>query len=110
MDMAINPAGDFDIDSGKPYEIEGTEEIMQRIYICLTAHRGNFIYDRELGGELYKIEVSENGAENILEVQAREAIKCIPNAEICEIHIVNGIVYALVSVDGWIRNIAIRRN
>ena len=84
MDTAINPGGDFDTDIiGRPYTIDGTDVILQKIYICLSGHRGGFIYDRELGGELYKIVLSDDNAEELLEIRAREAVKDIREAEVC---------------------------
>ena len=111
MDMAINSGGDFDKDIfGRPYEVDGEEELIQKIYICLSARKGEFIYDRELGGELYKIEISGAGAEKILEAQAREAVKCVPGAEVQEISIDGSMIYALVYTDEGVHNIAVRRS
>lgn len=106
MDMAINPKGDFDTEiTGRPYTIDGTEELLQKIYICLSGHCGKFIYDREIGSELYKTELSEDN----LEMKAREAVKDIKEAEICGMQISNGTVYAFVDIDNKIYNIALRR-
>ncbi len=109
MDTAINPGGDFDTDIiGRPYTIDGTDVLLQKIYICLSGHRGGFIYDRELGGELYKIVLSDDNAEELLEIRAREAVKDIREAEVCGVRIRDGAAYVFVNIDDRIYNIALR--
>ena len=55
MDTAISN-GDFMLDSnGIPISIYGIQEILQRVLIRLTVRKGSFIYDTNLGSDLYKL-------------------------------------------------------
>ena len=55
MDTAISN-GDFMLDSnGIPISIYGIQEILQRALIRLTVRKGSFIYDTNLGSDLYKL-------------------------------------------------------
>ena len=50
MDMKLGLHGDMEINSlGLPFHIAGFEELVQRIYVLLSAKKGGFIYNRELG-------------------------------------------------------------
>ncbi len=110
MDMSLNINGDFNTDGfGRPYEIDGTDEILQKIYISLSGRRGKFIYDRELGGELYKTELTDGYAEELLEAAAREAVQDIAGAEICGVRIRHSVAYAYAEIDGKMYEIELRR-
>lgn len=55
MDTAISN-GDFMLDSnGIPISIYGIQEILQRALIRLTVRKGSFIYDTNLGSDLYEL-------------------------------------------------------
>ncbi len=59
--------GDIAVDSGGRYvHIIDDEELLQQAYISVAAKLGNFVYNRELGSELYKGNINdENYAEKI---------------------------------------------
>lgn len=110
MDMSLNVSGDFDTDIlGRPYEIDGTEEILQKVYISLSAHGECFIYDRDLGGQLYKTDISSENAEKMLYARAKDLTENITGAEICGIEIRNGDTYAVVCIEGKNYDVALRR-
>ncbi len=48
--------GDYTLSpSGHIERVEGVEEKKQRIYIRLSVRKGSFLYDENLGSELYKL-------------------------------------------------------
>ncbi|HIS69193.1 MAG TPA: histidine kinase [Candidatus Gallacutalibacter stercoravium] len=73
MDVAL-VQGDIARDErGLPYLLQGDQELLQRAYIRLQGHRGQFVYDRELGSDLYLIS-AENGADQQAIILARQAL------------------------------------
>ncbi len=52
MDTAISNGDFLTSSSGLPVQIDGVNEILQRALIRLTAKKGEFIYDRDLGSKL----------------------------------------------------------
>jgi len=54
-------------------EASGPEALLQQALIRLKAHKGSFPLDRELGSELFKLDVERSSAEEI-EPLIREAI------------------------------------
>lgn len=80
MDTAISD-GDFMLDSnGIPISIYGIQEILQRALIRLTVRKGSFIYDTNLGSDLYKIKktASTNIKSRALSM-VKEALKPMSN-------------------------------
>lgn len=59
MDTAVSN-GDFVCDSRKnPIEVNGYEELLQRILIRLGVKKGSFIYDKDLGSRLYTLKSTD---------------------------------------------------
>ena len=77
MDTALNISGDI-----SPYTISETDELKQRLYIALSAKKGGFIYDRELGSDIFAVDLSEPDCINKIEVFASKALSDISNAEV----------------------------
>ena len=80
MDTAISN-GDFMLDSnGIPISIYGIQEILQRALIRLTVRKGSFIYDTNLGSDLYKLKktASTNIKSRALSM-VKEALKPMSN-------------------------------
>ena len=48
----------------------------------LSAHRGEFIYDRELGSGIHLIDKNQENAAGLVEISAREALKEFPFCEV----------------------------
>lgn len=74
MDTAICN-GDFIRDSkGRPIELTGYDELLQRVLIRLTIKKGSFVYDKSLGSRLYTLKSTDgNLKENALAL-IREAL------------------------------------
>lgn len=105
MDTAINISGDFDKDEDDNiFFISDTEEIKQKLYIMLSMKKGNFIYDRELGSELYKVINNEQTAE----AEARKALAGFPEAEVTGASIQNGQIIISVMYKGKNYDIEVR--
>ena len=80
MDTAISN-GDFMLDSnGIPISIYGIQEILQRALIRLTVRKGSFIYDTNLGSDLYELKktTSTNIKSRALSM-VKEALKPMSN-------------------------------
>ena len=80
MDTAISN-GDFMLDSnGIPISIYGIQEILQRALIRLTVRKGSFIYDTNLGSDLYKLKktTSTSNKSRALSM-VKEALKPMSN-------------------------------
>ena len=80
MDTAISN-GDFMLDSnGIPISIYGIQEILQRALIRLTVRKGSFIYDTNLGSDLYKLKkTSSTNIKSRALSMVKEALKPMSN-------------------------------
>ena len=85
---------------GRPYHISGRDELEQKMYILLSARKGAFIYDRELGSRIYEIDTESPDAVTETEAQARNALAVIPQAEVTGVQINNGAVTVFVNCGG----------
>lgn len=75
MDTAI-ANGDFLLDDrGRPLAITGMQEILQRILIRLTVKKGSFIFDPDLGSNLYTLKTSGLSAKGDALKLVREALQ-----------------------------------
>lgn len=71
MDLALEN-GDFKTANGIPVTLRGKEELLQRASLLLGVHRGGFVYDPELGSDLYALSSEE--------VEIGRAMGCIEAA------------------------------
>lgn len=79
MDTAINK-GDFLLDSsGLPISISGVQEILQRAIIRLTVRKGSFVYDTDLGSNLYKLKAGSANIKSEALNMVKEALKPMSN-------------------------------
>lgn len=100
MDTALNINGDFEKDeNGMAYRIFGKDEIKQKAYILLSARLGAFIYNRELGSEIYKIDINQDDAVQKITAQARKTLADIPQIEVIGAEIVNGQVIVSININ-----------
>lgn len=77
MDTALNN-GDFLLSSnGHPVVIADVEELLQRALIRLCVKKGSFIYDRNLGSELYKLRAYYSNGETLKEMAKRKVIEAL---------------------------------
>lgn len=109
MDISLNKTGKFDLDENDmPFEIDGISEILQKIYICLSAHYGEYIYDRELGSEFYMIDHNADNAEKLVEAKTRQALKAVPEAELKRVFVSGKRVVVVVDLYGEEYDIELR--
>ncbi|MBQ9461763.1 MAG: hypothetical protein IJU51_07620 [Clostridia bacterium] len=101
MDMKLGLHGDMEINSmGLPYHIAGMEELIQRIYVLLSARKGGFIYNRELGSGISEVSPDDPQAVPKIEACARKALESIPEAEVTGAAINDGQITVTVSLTG----------
>ncbi len=106
--MGIN--GDLLRDSsGRPYFVSDRDETAQRLYILLSAKRGGFIYDRELGSDIGLIDPADSDASVRAEAYARRALACMPQAEVTGVCVEQNGITVFVTADGEEYGIRVRR-
>lgn len=103
MDTALN------IQDISPDTVSGRDEIQQKLYILLSARHGKFIYDRELGSDIFSVDVSQPDFTDQIESHARKALSDMPNAEIIGVSADNGNLCIGIEVDSEIYEITIRQ-
>lgn len=86
--------------SGGSFNMDGRSETEQKIYIILAAHKGKFIYDRELGSEIYKVDISGADPVGEIEAKARDALSGLPWAEVVGVSLADGKITVSVEVEG----------
>ncbi|MBQ2944276.1 MAG: hypothetical protein IJD93_06280 [Ruminococcus sp.] len=100
MDIKIKD-GDMVLDStGAPVKIEGTEEILQQIVMRITAKKGGFIYNKEMGTEAVT-DVSGDRECRRLEVILQEAVADMEDISLrldCASQLVDGRILAELTV------------
>ena len=89
--------------------VSGRDEIQQKLYIMLSARHGKFIYDRELGSDIFSADVSQPDFTDKIEAHARKALSDMPNAEIVGVEADNGSICIGVEVDSEIYEITVRQ-
>lgn len=74
MDTALKN-GDFYLGTtGKPMAISGMKEMLQRALIRLTVKKGSFIYDKNLGSNLYTLKATSGNIKNKATLIVKEAL------------------------------------
>lgn len=82
MDTALSN-GDFLVNSrGRPISISGVQEILQRVLITLSVRKGSFIYDLNLGSDLYKLKFINTNLQYKAFLIVREALLNIPEVKV----------------------------
>lgn len=75
--------GDTVFDSaGRPVLISSTRAKLQRALICVCARLGSFVYNRELGSELYKVSKTDDRAAQKAELVSNEALASFENTSV----------------------------
>lgn len=93
MDTAVSN-GDFVFDSRKKLiEIDGYEEILQRVLIRLGVKKGSFVYDESLGSKLSTLKATDKNINYKALTLVKEAL-----IDISEVIVDN--VYSTLSNDG----------
>lgn len=101
MDVKIKNGDILTDAAGNPlYTTEGIEDIFQQVLICITAEKGGFIYDKEMGAEAVTSIAGERELKR-LEASLRSAAATVTGAEIflrgaCEL--IDGSVKAEITV------------
>ena len=83
------------------------EEIYQKLYILLSARKGGFIYDRQLGSDIFQVDVSQPECIPLIESKARNALSGFPEAEIVGVTAENTDICVSVQIDDEIYEIDI---
>ncbi len=95
MDTALS-GGDFlKSSNGHPVYVSNIEELLQRALIRLCVKKGSFIYDRELGSELYKLRNYYSDIQTLEEMaleKVTQALQAIPQLSVTgvELNTTNG--------------------
>ncbi len=101
MDVKIKDGDILTDAAGNPlYTAEGIEDIFQQVVICITAKRGGFIYDKELGAEAV-VDIAGEREIKRLESSLRSAAAPVAGAQVflrgaCEL--IDGSVKAEITV------------
>ncbi len=77
MDTALNNGDFLTRSNGQPICINNIEELLQRALIRLCVKKGSFIYDRELGSELYKLRSSYSNGTTLKEMAFRKVVEAL---------------------------------
>lgn len=77
-------SGDHYTDArGLPVPLEGDDELIQRVLICLQVKKGSFALDKGLGSELYKLPRSDSERNARLAMSyVQEALADLPQVEV----------------------------
>lgn len=87
MDTALKD-GDFYLGTtGKPIAISGIKELLQRVLIRLTVKKGSFIYDKDLGSDLYTLKNTNKDIKNQAIIMIKEALADMRKIEVEDISI-----------------------
>ena len=65
--------------------VSGRREVLQRVWIQLTAHRGEFPYCGTLGSRLYQIAASDSKCEQKVLEAIEEALEFIPQVRVKDV-------------------------
>ena len=65
--------------------VSGRRELLQRVWIQLTAHRGEFPYCGTLGSRLYQIAASDSKCEQKVLEAIEEALEFIPQVRVNDV-------------------------
>ena len=65
--------------------VSGRRELLQRVWIQLTAHRGEFPYCGTLGSRLYQIAASDSKCEQKVLEAIEEALEFIPQVRVKDV-------------------------
>ncbi len=105
MDTALDYHGDFLKDeNGKGFLIDDEAELWQKVYLILSAKKGQFVYDRTLGSE-----IGENPQDTRkVEASARAALKILPFAEVQKVELNADGVVVTVSMNGKTKDMKVR--
>ena len=101
MDVKIKDGDILTDAAGNPvYTEDGIDDIFQQVVICVTAKRGGFVYDKELGAEAV-VDIAGEREMKRLEASLRSAAAPVSGAEVflrgaCEL--IDGRVKAEITV------------
>ena len=65
--------------------VSGRRELLQRVWIQLTAHRGEFPYCGTLGSRLYQVAASDSKCEQKVLEAIEEALEFIPQVRVKDV-------------------------
>lgn len=82
MDTALNETGFAPAANGRPYGIDGAEEIFQRARIRLTVPQGGFCYDARLGSRLRTLSADTPEPDTAALSLAQEALRPMTNLSV----------------------------
>ena len=79
--------------------VSGRRELLQRVWIQLTAHRGEFPYCGTLGSRLYQIAASDSKCEQKVLEAIEEALEFIPQVRVKDVVIAEKIITVYVETE-----------
>ncbi len=110
MDTALSRSGDFFLNARQEMEpLTGREEQRQRLYLLLSARRGGFLYDKCFGSSIFQVDLQQSDALLQIEARAREALDCLPDAEVTGVSAEPDGIHVFVLKDNVNYDIGIRR-
>ena len=79
--------------------VSGRRELLQRVWIQLTAHRGEFPYCGTLGSRLYQIAASDSKCEQKVLETMEEALEFIPQVRVKDVVIAEKTVTVYIETE-----------
>lgn len=79
--------------------VSGRRELLQRVWIQLTAHRGKFPYCGTLGSRLYQIAASDSKCEQKVLEAIEEALELIPQVSVKDVAILETTVTVYIKTE-----------
>lgn len=79
--------------------VSGRHELLQRVWIQLTAHRGKFPYCGMLGSRLYQIAASNSKCEQKVLKAIEESLEAIPQVRIKDVVIIEKMVTVYIETE-----------
>ena len=79
--------------------VSGRRELLQRVWIQLTAHRGEFPYCGTLGSRLYQIAASDSKCEQKVLEAIEEALEFIPQVRVKDVVIAENTITVYIETE-----------
>ncbi|MGX8711531.1 MAG: histidine kinase [bacterium] len=82
MDTALIEGDFLPGSNGRPKQIGGARELLQRAAVRLTVPLGGFVYDPSLGSRLYELKPGGSGLNEKALALAQEALRALPQVTV----------------------------
>lgn len=103
MDTAVITGDLAENEAGKPYLISSMEETVQRCKMRLCIRQGSFCYNRELGGNLHKLDNNDENLSGNALLLVREALLPIKQVTVrsVEAEVQNGRIILNITISAY---------